>query len=272
MKNRDALRQWLLGEQAMLWVVALNAVVIFLQESGVEWWPLTVVDSLCTVVFMVEMGVKLRVQGWRVYWRSGWNVLDGAVTLLAVPSLLVYVVPGLGVTKVLMVLRLLRLFKLFRLVRHFPNLKALWAGFMLALRQSAAFLLAYAVVLVVVAIINSAFFGSLAPQYFRTPLDGMYAMLQLFTVEGWYDIPNAICVGLKPVWVHVVRLYFCLLLIGGGIIGMSLINSIFVDAMVADNNDDVKQKLDDIETRIAEGQHRVEQQMEELAKQLKDKA
>jgi voltage-gated sodium channel len=31
---------------------------------------------------------------------------------------------------------------------------------------------------------------------------------------------------------------------------MSFINSIFVDAMVADNNDDVKLKLDEIEEKV----------------------
>ena len=33
---------------------------------------------------------------------------------------------------------------------------------------------------------------------------------------------------------------------------MSFINSVFVDAMVADNNDDVLKKLDDLEKKIDE--------------------
>lgn len=75
-------------------------------------------------------------------------------------------------------------------------------------------------------------------------------MFRLFTIEGWYEIPNAVAGGMAPVWLHVVRTYFCLLLIGGGIIGMSLINSIFVDAMAADNNDDVKAQLSELEKKI----------------------
>jgi voltage-gated sodium channel len=47
-------------------------------------------------------------------------------------------------------------------------------------------------------------------------------------------------------------LYFCALLILGGIIGMSFINSIFVDAMVADNNDDVMTKLNELQKSIDE--------------------
>ena len=34
------------------------------------------------------------------------------------------------------------------------------------------------------------------------------------------------------------------------IIGLSVVNSIFVDAMVSDNNDDVKLKLDEIEEKV----------------------
>ena len=47
-----------------------------------------------------------------------------------------------------------------------------------------------------------------------------------------------------------VRIYFIALLFCGGILGMSLINSITVDAMVEDNNDDVKEQLRRIEEKI----------------------
>ena len=43
------------------------------------------------------------------------------------------------------------------------------------------------------------------------------------------------------------KVYFSILLFMGGIIGMSLVNSIFVDAMVADNNDEVIRRLDILE-------------------------
>ncbi|MGP1446047.1 MAG: hypothetical protein ACTTKO_00760 [Candidatus Limimorpha sp.] len=36
----------------------------------------------------------------------------------------------------------------------------------------------------------------------------------------------------------------------GGILGMSFINSVFVDAMAADNNDDVKAQLTEMERKI----------------------
>ncbi len=48
----------------------------------------------------------------------------------------------------------------------------------------------------------------------------------------------------------VARIYFSILLFLGGIIGMSLVNSIFVDAMAADNNDEVLEKLNQLEKKI----------------------
>ena len=48
------------------------------------------------------------------------------------------------------------------------------------------------------------------------------------------------------------KIYFSFLLFAGGIIGMSLVNSIFVDAMAADNNDEVLDKLSQLEKKLDE--------------------
>ena len=50
-----------------------------------------------------------------------------------------------------------------------------------------------------------------------------------------------------------------MLLIMGGIIGMSFINSIFVDAMVADNNDDLEQQLKTLQTSVEEVKNLLEE-------------
>ena len=244
------MKKLLLNEMLLLAIVVLNVVVIFIQECGVEHLVLSVIDIACTLIFVAEMVVKHREYGWRGYWGDRWNVLDGVVTLLSLPALLVYFMPDSYSLNAIIIFRALRVFKLFRTARRFPNLTEIWAGFKLALRQSAGFLLGYLIVIVVIAMFNSALFGKTAPQYFGTPLDAIYAVFQLFTVEGWYEIPDAVVGGMNPVCVYIVRLYFCLLLIGGGIIGMSLINSIFVDALAADNNDDVKAKLDVLEEKL----------------------
>ena len=46
------------------------------------------------------------------------------------------------------------------------------------------------------------------------------------------------------------KIYFSIFLFVGGIIGVSLINSFFVDAMAEDNNEDVLIKLEEMEKLI----------------------
>lgn len=246
------MKKLFLNEKFTLGVVLVNILIIFIQECGLENIFMGTVDIICTILFFTEMVVKQRHKGFRTYWRDGWDILDGSVTLLSLPSLLVYFIPQFINLKILVALRAMRVFKVFRTARHFPHLKETWSGFKLALRQSAAFLLAYFVIIVVIAMFNCALFSKTAPEYFDTPLDGIYAIFQMFTVEGWYEIPNAVVGGMHPIWMHIVRTYFCFLLIGGGIIGMSLINSIFVDAMMEDNNDEVLEKLSKIEKQLDE--------------------
>ena len=245
------MKKLFLNDRFVLAVILLNTLVILIQESGVEWPWLVMVDVLCTLLFIVEMIVKHIHYGFKGYWRNGWNCFDGVITLLSVPSLLLIFFPSLFFnTSFLLVVRTVRVFKIFRAGRLFPNLQQILSGFRLAMRQSYAIFLAFAVLLVVIAGVNCMLFRTVAPEYFATPLDSIYAVFQLFTVEGWYEIPNAITTHLSPIWVHVVRIYFCTLLVGGGIIGMSFINSIFVDAMAADNNDDIKEQLDRIEKKL----------------------
>lgn len=239
-----------MSERTTLSIVLLNVAAVFLQECGVDSVALSTIDIVCTVFFVVEMLLKHLDLGIKAYWRDGWNVLDGLVTIISLPALLAYFIPSVSDYSFIIAFRALRVFKLFRAARRFPKLNELWSGFRLALRQSRAFLLGYFIIIVVVAMFNSALFGKASPEYFATPLDGIYSMFQMFTVEGWYEIPNAVVGDMAPVWLHIVRIYFCLLLISGGIIGMSLINSIFVDALAADNNDDVKDKLNQLEKKL----------------------
>ncbi len=75
-------------------------------------------------------------------------------------------------------------------------------------------------------------------------------MFRIFTVEGWYEIPDAIAAATSPAVAFLSKVYFSLLLGVFGLLGMSFINSVFVDAMVEDNNDDLKTQLDRIEQKL----------------------
>ena len=108
----------------------------------------------------------------------------------------------------------------------------------------------FTVLMIVTSIITSALFGDITPELFGNPAKSIYSTFRLFSVEGWYDIPDLIAQRSSLGYAIFAKIYFCLLLFSGGIIGMSLINSIFVDAMVADNNYEVLDKLQEIEEKI----------------------
>lgn len=255
--NKPALLRWpirlILNDKFILLWIVINTLVVFVQESGVDSMLLNILDALCTTLFVVEMIVKISHYGIKNYIKNWWNLMDGVVTIMAIPSLLLFFIPAsYGNLSVFLVLRSLRLLKLLRTGRYFPNIQQIIEGFKLALRRSYAILLGYAVLLILLSIINCCLFRASAPDYFSTPLESVYSVFRVFSVEGWYEIPNAITQNMAPIWTHIVRIYFCILLLGGGIVGLSLLNSVFVDAMVSDNNDDIKKQLDNIEEKINE--------------------
>lgn len=57
------LRDLFLNEKAILCVIILNSVLLFLQESGVNSPLISTLDVACTIIFIIEMVVKLSVLG-----------------------------------------------------------------------------------------------------------------------------------------------------------------------------------------------------------------
>lgn len=240
-----------LNEKIIFAVILLNAVVIYLQVSGISTPLLTGLDFACTLIFLIEMIAKHQKLGLREYWRSGWNRLDGILVIVSLPSLVEAFLPtGMMDLSILLIFRLLRVLRFFRVLHFFPNFSQIVKGFKMAMRESYAILLSFFIIIVIFGLLNCSLFKEIAPQYFATPLDSIYSVFRICTVEGWYDIPDTIAEATTPAVGGFVRLYFVFILILGGIIGMSFINSIFVDAMVSDNNDDVMKKLEELEAKI----------------------
>lgn len=250
---KKLLKDIFLNEKLILLVIVLNAIVLFMQESGFENPVLLVLDLACTFIFIIEMIVKHAVLGFKGYWESGWNRLDGVLVILSIPSLMVAFLPTLAFDlSFLMVLRVLRVFRFFRLVHAFPGFVQIMKNFKTAMRQSYAIFLGLLLMIIIFAMIGCSLFRDAAPEFFNTPLDAVYTTFRIFTGEGWNEIPDAVATSMGGAWGHVIRLYFCSVLLLGCIIGMSLLNSIFVDAMVSGNDDDINEKLDKIEEQLKE--------------------
>ena len=234
-------------------VIAVNAITIFLQESGISNWIINSIDTFCTFLFLCEMIIKHMVWGAKRYWSTGWNRMDGILVIISIPSLLEYIFPSLAFNmSFLLIFRMLRVFRFFRVFHFFPNFKKIMQNVNVAVKQSMSIFCGLFILILIFSLINCALFKEVAPEYFSTPLISMFSVFRICTIEGWYEIPNAIAQGMPEIMGHIIRIYFVAILITLGLIGMSIVNSIFVDAMVSDNNDDVLKKLNELEKKIDE--------------------
>lgn len=241
---------FLCNERIMLGAIIINTFILFIGGfwPGSQWPELC--DAFFTIVFLLEAIAKITEHGWSAYWKQGWNKFDFIILLIALPSLVSIFIDYTMATNAILALRSLRLFKSFKLLHFIPNIHKLLKGVKLAFKASFLVLIAFIVFLVIFSILSSTIFGEIAPDYFGNPAISLYSIFRLFSVEGWYELPDAIATNSSPLWGLFARCYFSILLFLGGIIGMSLVNSIFVDAMAEDNNDEVLNKLNQIEKQL----------------------
>jgi len=250
------LKKLFLNDRFILALVLLNTISIFVGGYYRNSLAFALADALFTVLFVIEVIVKVRDLGWKAYWEDRWNRFDFIITMVAIPSLLNIFIEGSLATNILLSFRALRVFKSFRLFRFIPNIKEVLKGITLAIRASFIVAVGVAVLLLVVSILTSTLFGNIVPEYFGDPGTSLYNTFRLFTIEGWYDIPDLISQRSSHGMAVFARIYFVIELFIGGILGMSLINSIFVDAAVSDNNDDVKAELEEIKALLKDIQEK----------------
>jgi len=246
-------KRFFLNERAMLLAIIINAVVIFglyFPELKDNWWLLAI-DHAFILFFLVEVIVKLIVLKPKTYFAAGWNRFDFIIVMGSLPVFLEGLFPVPEATGLLILLRLFRLVRLVRFLRFIPNIEQVMAGLGRAIKAS-VFVLAVLVFLnFMLAILTCHFYADSAPQYFGNPLVSIYSIFQLFTLEGWNEIPAAIVKTTdSPMTIGMTRLYFATVVILGGVFGMSLANAVFIDEMMMDNNKDLEDKVDALTDEI----------------------
>lgn len=250
MDTKGNVRSFFTNDKIMLSLVVVNTITIFIGgyfgASRLFVW----IDAFFTLLFLAEAIVKIRVYGWDEYWKDGWNKFDFIITIVAVPSLLnIFVDTGIA-TNILLSLRTLRVFKSFRLLKFIPNISGLIKGIGIAIRTSFIVCVAFAILLLIISILSSTLYGRIAPELFGDPGLSLFTIFRLFTGDGWSEIPAAIAANSSEIVGRLTRVVFAILFFIGGILGLSLVNSIFVDALAGDNNDEVLRRIDNLEKKI----------------------
>ena len=256
MSNNNKQRlDWLISEPLVLTIIGLNAAAIVLsgfshiREHFGEW--ITWVDYGCLLYFVAEAILKIRRNSFTNYWKRGWNKLDFIIVLGSSPLLLEPIVGGsVQFFSIVLVGRFLRFLRIMRFV---PNSEKIWAGVSRALKASAAVFLTLLVLNIILAMGANALFGDVAPKHFGDPLKSAYTLFKVFTVEGWYEIPEEMAAnGEDGGLVNMVRGYFVFAVFTGGILGLSLANAVFVDEMIADNNDRLEKMVTNLREELAD--------------------
>ena len=250
MSNKGILRSFFTNDKMMLALVVINTITIFIGGYGKAAQSFVWIDSIFTLLFLFEALVKINTYGWKSYWGENWNKFDFIITMVAIPSLMNIFVETGTATNVLLSLRALRIFKSFRLLKFIPNINGLLKGIGLAMKASLIVSIAFAVLLLIISILSSTVFGRVAPDLFSDPGVSLFTIFRLFTGDGWSEIPTQIAANSTEFIGRLVRVVFAVLFFLGGILGLSLVNSIFVDAMAGDNNDEVMNKLDELERKL----------------------
>jgi len=212
---------------------------------------LSIIDHGFTIFFILEVLVKVGLYGWKSYISDSWNKFDFILVAISIPSLfeLVIHIPDISY---LLVFRLLRVMRILRFMRFIPNISKMISGIVRAARASVFVFAALVIYNILLAVLSSHLFRSEAPELFGNPAISLYSIFQVFSLEGWNEIPSTIISNtdpdsMKPMF---TRLFFFFVVLTGGIFGMSIMNAIFVDEMVMDNNDDLEKKVDELSSKL----------------------
>ena len=149
-------------------------------------------------------------------------------------------------------LRACRLLRFVRLLRFIPDSEHLVLGIRRALKASVGLLLALLLFNLLLGLAAVHLFGHLAPEYFGDPLSAMYTLFKVFTIEGWYEIPDAVAAEAGMWSAMGIRVFFVGAVLSGGLLGVTLATAVFVDEMVMDNNDDLEQQVAALHAEVKE--------------------
>ena len=246
-------RRLFLNDSFILFLILLNALTIFLggfKTNAIFSSVFSVTDSVITLLFICEVGIKLTAFGTK-YFSSNWNKFDFSLIVLSIPALLAFILDFQAQDfSFLLVLRVLRVFKSFRFLKFIPGISHLISGFKRALKASVVVLAGFVIYIFIIGILSFFLFRDSSPVYFSNPLESLYTIFKIFTIEGWFEVPEQITSDFSSISKVFTYLYFIFVVLSGGIIGLSLVNSIFVDAMVSDNNDQLEEKINRLENKI----------------------
>lgn len=223
-------------------LILINAVSFGLQTSASVMQaigPLLLwIDHAILVVFVVELGLRLLLQGLR-FWRDPWNVFDFVVVGVAL-------IPA---TESLSSLRALRVLRVLRLISTLPRLRAVVAGLLHAVPGLSSIAGLLCLLLYVAAVIATNLYGGTSPELFGTLGASLLTLFQIMTLEGWADIMREVMRAHPS-----APLFFLPFVLGTTFTVLNLFIAVIVESMQASrarDDDTVAAENDDLRGEVA---------------------
>lgn len=232
------LKNTLLKEKNILILIILNSLLLltmgFLPSSGL----LLILDNIFTILFGLEIFYKFKLYK-NKFWNDNWNIFDFILVALSIPSLFWFI--DFTDLSFLLAFRTVRVFKTFRFFKFVPNIDNLLRSIKRAFKTAGFLLIGFVIYIFITGILSNFLFSSY--EDFNNPIISMYSMIKVFTIEGWYEIPEAMIIGMSVTESFFTLLYFVIILLSGGIFGLSIVNATLVDSMTMDNNERLEDKI-----------------------------
>ena len=230
-----------INDRLLLILILTNVLVIYLHsfDSFKPYYYLfDFLDVIFTLIFMWEISINVFkssgrtfVEKFKYFHNDKWNKIDFYSVLLAIPSIGVLFMEDLEVFAGFTVLRTLRIFKILRVIEFIPEGKKISSKLLKALKGVFFIMVAFIIYSTIISLISVTLFKSSAPSFFSNAFDSFYTIFKIFSGDGFSDVVAEIVSNSSLEFGYFTKLYFVMIVFTGSILGLSLINSVFIDQM-----------------------------------------
>jgi len=243
--ERPAVTNFILG------VILFNAVLLGLETSdtvmGATGPIIPALDSLCLMIFVVELLAKIIAYGSR-FFRNGWNLFDFTIVAVSLS-------PGGQAASVFRALRILRLL---RVISVAPSLRRVVEGLVSALPGMASVFLLMSLIFYIGAVMATKLFGQSFPDWFGDIGRSGYTLFQIMTLESWsMGIVRPVMETYPYAW-----LFFVPFIMVTTFAVVNLLVGLIVNSMQDAHNVDSNEKTDTYRDEVLARLSAIEQRLE----------
>lgn len=230
-----------INDRLLLILILTNVLVIYLHSfDGFKsyYYLLDFLDVIFTMIFIWEISINIFqssgrsiVEKFKDFHNDKWNKIDFYSVLLAIPSIGVLFMEDLEVFAGFTVLRSLRIFKILRVIEFIPEGKKISSKLLKALKGVFFIMVAFIIYSTIISLISVTLFKSSAPSFFSNAFDSFFTIFKIFSGDGFSDVVSEIVTNSSHAFGNFTKLYFVVIVFTGSILGLSLINSVFIDQM-----------------------------------------